>query len=494
MTDQLRDVLTRIADRAEPAPGRPDAVVAGPPRSPAHARLVDRAAAVGVAVFALVASRRRPRAAGSRTARDPSTEPTAPGIPSHRPGRRRRRRTRRSRRDLAVGRRLRGDRQPHRCVRGHRRRRRLPPARPARLRRRRCTTTPRSGVPAWSGSACRRTGLRLAYGWHAPLPDETGQEHGFVPSGVRILDLRPGGSAAVPEDRRAPGRVRLRPSRTRDSRGAGSPTGCAGRADGRYLALRAGVGGRARSRTSHGRSTGADVLVEAYDHAMLGRRRISVYDTVTGTRRDVRQTRCPRRGVLGSAPSGGSGGRRRSPDDGTLVAGRRQQHGHDGRAGRPLHRRSPASGWSVGDYPYTAGLVEGSRRLLLETRAPSSHLLAVDLRSGAIERLRLDLTPVRVDLLGSDRPRHALAQVQTRRGGSPHRAGPVRRRRRVEPRRHDREPPAPTAPSASPPTSRAVDHPTRDFIGGFRPQATAPPGRARHRRWPRPAGRTRPGG
>ena len=31
MTDQLRDTLTRIADRAEPAAARPDAVVARPP-------------------------------------------------------------------------------------------------------------------------------------------------------------------------------------------------------------------------------------------------------------------------------------------------------------------------------------------------------------------------------------------------------------------------------------------------------------------------------
>ena len=50
--------------------------------------------------------------------------------------------------------------------------------------------------------------------------------------------------------------------------------------------------------------------------------------------------------------------------------------------------------------------------MLLETRAPSSRLLAVDLRSGAVERLRLDLTPVRVDLLGWIDRRHALAQVQ----------------------------------------------------------------------------------
>ena len=49
-------------------------------------------------------------------------------------------------------------------------------------------------------------GSRLAYGWHAPLPDKTGQEHGFVPSGVRILDLGTGRVRDVPEDR-ATGRV-----------------------------------------------------------------------------------------------------------------------------------------------------------------------------------------------------------------------------------------------------------------------------------------------
>ena len=153
-----------------------------------------------------------------------------------------------------------------------------------------------------------------------------------------------------------------------------------------------------------------DELADAYDNALLASGG-SVYDTATGTRHDVRQTRFGDEEFSAQLPVvdrvAHDGGERRD-----AVEGRRQQHGHDGRTGRPLHRRTPPAGWSGRRLPYTAGLVEGSRRLLLETRNPSSDLLAVDLRTGTTQRLRLDLTPVRVDLLGWIDRRHALAQVQ----------------------------------------------------------------------------------
>ena len=153
-----------------------------------------------------------------------------------------------------------------------------------------------------------------------------------------------------------------------------------------------------------------DDFADAYDHAFLASGG-SVYDTATGARHDVRQTRFGDEQFWLSA-LWWTGSPTTVGDDGTLWTVGVNNTVTTAAPGDRYTDGPRLPGGAVGESPYTAGLVEGSRRLLLETRAPSSRLLAVDLRSGAVERLRLDLTPVRVDLLGWIDRRHALAQVQ----------------------------------------------------------------------------------
>ena len=120
----------------------------------------------------------------------------------------------------------------------------------------------------------------------------------------------------------------------------------------------------------------------------------SVYDTATGTRRDVRQSRFARRGVLAQLPLVVGRGRQTVGRRRDAWHGRHQQHGHDGRAGRPLHRRTPPPGWSSRRRPPTRPASSRARDgCSWRPGLPSSHLLAVDLRTGAIERLDASTSP-----------------------------------------------------------------------------------------------------
>ena len=206
MTDQLRDVLTRMAERAEPP--------ASDPTLWSRARRLRRRRCVvaASAVRRSPCSRWSPAvgvvgAAGSTGPSRPVAEPHRAGHPVDRPRRGRRRRTP-PRTRPGRRRRLRRDRQPDRRVRRHRRRRRAttgstcPASTPSCLRRREVRRTGMVGL------SLSPDGLELAYGWHAPLPDETGQEHGFVPSGVRILDLQTGRIRGRARGPPASGRVR----------------------------------------------------------------------------------------------------------------------------------------------------------------------------------------------------------------------------------------------------------------------------------------------
>ena len=250
-------------------------------------------------------------------------------------------------------------------------------------------------------------GSRLAYGWHAPLPDATGQEHGFVPSGVRILDLGTGRVRDVPEDRAPPGEFNLSAQNQGFPWGR-VPYGLRWSADGRYLGYDLVWAAVATEETSS--LDWGDDLADAYDNAFLASGG-SVYDTATGTRHDVRQTRGGDEEFWLST-LWWTGWPTTVGDDGTLWTVGVNNTVTTAAPGDHYSDGPRLPGGAVGESPYTAGLVEGSRRLLLETRSPSSQLLAVDLRSGAVERLRLDLTPVRVDLLGWIDRRHALARVQ----------------------------------------------------------------------------------
>ena len=128
-------------------------------------------------------------------------------------------------------------------------------------------------------------------------------------------------------------------------------------------------------------------LDQAFDHAVWAAG-AAVYDTETGTRRDVYERRWfDREFWLNDSWSGWP----------PMVA-------DDGSLARDIDELVPAG--------YTGGLFDGGGRVLVETRAPSSHLLAVDVRTGASERLKLPLTPVHVDLLGWIGRDQVLAQVR----------------------------------------------------------------------------------
>ena len=401
MTDQLRDVLTRIAERAEPAGLRPDPVVTGASRSPASRRCVDRL------------RRRRspcsPWPPPSASSVQPDPGPTRPvadrtrdPASRDRPRRGRRRRTSSSRPTSPSGPASVAIANPTGAFvvtaeDGVYHRLDLPGFDPA------VYDDPEVRRPAWSGSACRRTGRRLAYGWHAPLPDETGQEHGFVPSGVRILDLGTGGSRTVPEDRqpRASSRTAIAepglpvgpgPLRaalvTRTA--ATSPTSWCGRP----LAPRAArpsTGATASTRPTTtptwppaSRST-TPPRVDGFDPEetrLDPTPRFWLSDALGGTagRRWCPTTAPSREWTVNNTLDAGAAGATHRDRRWTSRRGRRR------RPHRRSLRRSPA----------------GS---ILETRAPSSHLLAVDLRTGRAPEARgWTSTPCTIDLLGVDRP------------------------------------------------------------------------------------------
>ena len=237
MTDQLRDVLTRMADRAEPGGTRPDAVgraaslpgarePSSPPPSASRVFALVRPASASSAMrnSAAPPSGRRPRTARARASRPTSaaSSVTAGCRSETRPRRR-------------AG--LRGDRQPDRRVRRHRRRRRLPPARPARLRRVRCTTTDRGAADrAWSVvepvARWDQAGLRLA---RARCPRSPGRSTARAAAASGILDLDSGQvEDDAPSDPASAGRVpRGHRQRAGFPVGPGALRTCGGRADGR---------------------------------------------------------------------------------------------------------------------------------------------------------------------------------------------------------------------------------------------------------------------
>ncbi len=363
MTDQLlREALTRMADRVEPAD--PDPTLWGRARRARRRADAFTAVAVGLAVFALVA------AVGLLGSPDPSrpepapVPPGPPGIPS----------VVRGidgdggldvETDLAVGRASVAIANPSgafvvTAADGEYHRLSLPGFDPA------AYDDPDARAASMVGLGLSPDGRTLVYGWHAPLPAETGQQRGLVRSGVRFVDLVSGEVETLADLGPVHGELSFL------QRANGFP----------YLAVPFGF-----RWSDGGRFLAYDTV---WLDATLGLRRAygfgwyqsvgSVYDTRNRERfganedsQGIGWTEWPQM----VSPNGlvGAGG---------FVFAERDT--------RRRVRVLPGEGW-------TSGLFASGGRAFLEQAGARPRLAEVTLRTGAVRLLRLD-TGAPVDLLG----------------------------------------------------------------------------------------------
>ncbi len=151
-------------------------------------------------------------------------------------------------------------------------------------------------------------------------------------------------------------------------------------------------------------------LHEAYQHKAFAAG-TSVYDTETGRRFDVRENRFDPSQFWLSGLWAHVGWPQAVGDDGTVAKVSVNNQLDIAPLGARVATVAGLPG-GAGDDDHSVGLFDDRGRVIVETRAPSSHLLAVDLRTGARERLELPLTSVHVDLLGWIGRDHAMAQVR----------------------------------------------------------------------------------